>query len=273
MMKTIRNVLAVAFLTAPQIWAQSPQRRSTPAGEEELRSISRRGQLLAQYDRISWLATDALVATHPDSQRLGTYIPRRSGDDWVVVFGRLNAARDTLLIAYEARLTSGDSLFRVTKFTPAHGDTSYFLRAARALDVGQQAFGKLDRPYNTAVLPTDDQRWWVYMYPAQTRSDVWPLGGDERFLISADGKQLIERRQMHKTIIEYSAKSGVEAYTHTAVVDDVPEDTDVFTVLSRRPLAPEFVVTNEFVYRLGVEGGITFLGRREDILNNKARSP
>jgi hypothetical protein len=74
----------------------------------------------------------------------------------------------------------------------------------------------------------------VYILPAQTTADVYPLGGDTRYLLSADGSKIIETRQLHKTILEIknapSDTKKVAGY-HTHILTDIPEDTDVFHVL------------------------------------------
>jgi hypothetical protein len=69
---------------------------------------------------------------------------------------------------------------------------------------------------------------------------VYPYGGDVRYLISPDGSTLITKRQMHKSVLE-SIPADIPRSTtpaagyHSHVLSDVPEDTDVFLVLSRHP--------------------------------------
>ncbi|MCY7347483.1 MAG: hypothetical protein LH614_14865, partial [Pyrinomonadaceae bacterium] len=46
---------------------------------------------------------------------------------------------------------------------------------------------------------------------------------------------------------------------HTAILDDVPEDTDVFHVLAREPKIPELVVTSKYVYRVAEDGTTIYL--------------
>ena len=40
-------------------------------------------------------------------------------------------------------------------------------------------------------------------------------------------------------------------------MDDVPEDTDVFLVLSRKPLIDEFIVSEHFLYHVQTDGSIS----------------
>ena len=111
-----------------------------------------------------------------------------------------------------------------------------------------------------AVLPAPQDQLYVYVYPGQTKPRIYPLGGDVRYLISADGNKIIERRQLHKGIIEPPALDKgkkLAAGFHTHVLSDLPEDTDVFHVLTQDPRAPEMVGTAHFMYKVLTDGSIT----------------
>ena len=127
-----------------------------------------------------------------------------------------------------------------------------------ALDLALNNFPHEDRPYNTAILPAPGGDLYVYIYPAQTKNNIWPLGGDVRFTISADGKQIIETRRMHKAILdmEFDPARNPVAGTHSHVLSDVPEDTDVFYVLNRRPLIPEYIVAGNHIFVVNTDGSI-----------------
>jgi hypothetical protein len=56
---------------------------------------------------------------------------------------------------------------------------------------------------------------------------------------------------------------------HTHVLDDTPEDTDVFHVLTRKPAVPEMVITKQFVFQVDPDGGIKYVGKSEDVLKKK----
>jgi hypothetical protein len=104
----------------------------------------------------------------------------------------------------------------------------------------------------------------VYFYPAQVQEGVYPLGADVRYRVSPDGIKIMEKRQMHKTIIEsVSAKAGVTVASgyHTHVLSDLPEETDVLLVLTRQPRVPEIVVTRSYMYTIDVDGQITVADR------------
>ena len=130
------------------------------------------------------------------------------------------------------------------------------------------------RPYNVAILPAEKSQWWVYFVPAPTQEGIWPLGGDFRYLITPDGSRVVERRQLHKSIIENpppkpEGDNQLVAGMHSHVLDDIPEDTDVFHVLQRQPNVPELVVTKEFVFAIEADGSIKFAGTAKEFLEKK----
>ena len=49
---------------------------------------------------------------------------------------------------------------------------------------------------------------------------------------------------------------GGRAVRSGAVLDDVPEDTDIFYVLTRKPAMPEMVATEHFMYEIATDGSI-----------------
>jgi len=195
---------------------------------------------------------------------MGRYIARKTEAGWVVDFGRLNATRDKFLVAYEAVQTGSLTQFTVRSFDPVREDAGWNLAAAKAVEAATQDFGATARPYNIAVLPAKHKSLYVYLYPAQVKEGVYPLGADVRYRVSPDGTKIVEKRLMHKSIIE-SAPAGanlkvVSGY-HTHVLSDVPEDTDVLLVLTRRPRVPEIVIAGPYVYTIDVHGAITVADR------------
>jgi hypothetical protein len=223
--------------------------------------VTARGRALFEYDQAAWHATDAVQATHPPTQALGRYIARRSDIGWQVAFGHLNDTRDKFLVTYEA--TQGTTLqeFTVKKLDPPREDTSFYLAAAKAIDIALHDFQGQNRPYNVAVLPAPPNQLYVYVVPAQTEKGVYPLGGDARYLVSADGNAIVEKRQLHKSIIENRGDlpkgTTPAAGIHTHVLSDVPEDTDVFYVLTRQPSVPEYIGTmNKKLYVISADGTI-----------------
>jgi hypothetical protein len=265
----------LAILTALAFTALvNPPAQKEPPSKEELAAITERGRLLAGYDTAAWHATDAVQAKMPKEGSFVRYIARKTEKGWVVVFGRLDDRRDKFLIAYEASQGEDPKDFDVKAFDPPKEDTGFFRSAARAIDAALQDFTEHfegeQRPYNVAVLPAEKGQFWLYLVPAPTKPAVWPLGGDVRYLISADGTQVIAKRQLHRTVIEVERPKDETnkqvAGIHTHVLDVTPEDTDVFHVLVRRPSVPEMIVTEKFFFVVEADGAIKYLGRTEEVL-------
>lgn len=67
------------------------------------------------------------------------------------------------------------------------------------------------------------------------------------------------------TVVPAPIPTGIRVAStryHTAVLDDIPEDTDVFHVLTRRPSVPEYVMTDAFLYAISTKCDIRILDRR-----------
>lgn len=263
--------------TPDLIWpgAATPRPASTsPApfpADSVLAGISRRGRALAAYLDAVWRGADAVLALAPGAGAATTYIARPSDGGWTTVFGQLSANRDAFLVSYEARPRRGEAGYDAVRLSPARADTGYFLRAARAVATALADFGTADRPYNAFALPADGGRWWVYVVPAPTADGAWPLGGDSRYLVAADGRTIASRRRLHLSILAFGnehhpAYAKLEPQFQTSALDDVPEDTDVLHVLARTPAVPQYVITDAFCYRIETDGTVRLLGRREELL-------
>lgn len=235
---------------------------------DSLRAITERGRLLAQYDYVAWHGTDAVVPFVKDEQLVHGYVARQTPEGWVVSFGRLSAKSDTFYVTFDAhQVAARPDSFSVTVFALPRPDTGYLARADRAIELARADFGPVKRSYNLAALPTENGEWWVYAMPAQRYSNAWPLGGDARYRISRDGRTIVAKRRLHNAILEVqiprdtSGKKLVST-VHSAVLDTIPEDTDVFHVLSRGFHVPEMVVTDKYTYRIETDGSIRLLASK-----------
>ncbi len=255
-MRTFLKLLIALVLYAPAVLGQ----KSTPLSDSELAAITVRGRLLAEYDIASWHATDAVTALKPAQGAVGRYIARKTDAGWFVVFGRFNETKDAFLVVYEVTQGSDSRHLKVKTYDPPQKDTGFFYVAAKAIEVALQNTHLEKRPYNTYVLPLDSGQMYVYILPAQTVADVYPLGGDTRYLVSADSTNIIETRQLHKSIMEvkHSAPPGSKPAggVHSHVLTDAPEDTDVFHVLRQKQPLPEAVGTKSGIYMVQIDGTI-----------------
>ena len=261
MKEAIGVALLVAMLMAPVAkgrQAGAGTQDSVVPTQEGLAAITERGRMLYEYDQAAWHATDAVQMANPKIVEGQRYIAKKENGKWRVVFGKLNEDHSRFGIAYEADEQATLREFAVPKEPEEREDEGFFLYAARAIEVVMRDFAGASRPYNVAVLPAPSEQMFVYLYPAQTKARVYPVGGDVRYVVSADGMKILEKRQMHKTILETAPAPGkkVAAGYHSHVLSDVPEDTDVFHVLTQDPPVPEFVATAHFRYQVKTDGTI-----------------
>jgi hypothetical protein len=257
--KTYLVILTIGALTAVSAVGTRGQKVTLPAAQE-LMAITERGIALNEYDQAAWHATDAVQTANPKTVEGQRYIAKKENGRWTVVFGKLSADKSLFQIYYEVAQQIKPQEFKVKEETPERADNGFYLVAARAIEVALGDFRGEKRPYNEAVLPAPKDQLFVYVYPAQTKARVYPLGGDVRYLISSDGTKILEKRQMHKTILETPPPDKgkkLAAGFHSHVLSDLPEDTDVFHVLTQDPRMPEIVGTAHFTYRVRTDGAIT----------------
>ena len=246
------------LMAAPQARAQT----GDAIMDTVLAGITARGRELAAYDVAAWHATDAVQALPGERLPVNAFVARQdSSGRWVVSFGRLAEARDTFYRAYEAVQGDTPEQFNVKVHSPPEAMTGHERAAAAALRLGISAFGPVQRPYNGYVFPAPGGDWWVYLLPAQTEWGVFPHGSDVRYRVSADGASILETRPMHRTLMNRQLPDSATLGMHTAVVDTLPEDSDVFLVLSRVPHKPEYVVSDCCIYAVQLDGRIVMMKR------------
>lgn len=242
---------------------------NVPPSEKELAEITQRGRMLAAYDAASWQATDAVLLLKPAVESGQRYLAKKTDVGWEVVFGRLNESKDHFSVAYQAEQNSSLAEFTAKRCDPPIQDAGFYFFAASAIDTALTDFNGKQPPYNVAVLSAQSDQLYVYVYPASTSRDVFRMGGDARYLISSDGKTIVEKRQLHRTVIENKVsteKVTLQSGYHTHVLSDVPEDTDVFYVLSRKPSIKEYVASAKFFYQIDPDGTIHYLGETSKVL-------
>jgi hypothetical protein len=227
---------------------KKPDKGNLPSAAE-LAAITARGRMLEEYDVAAWHATDVVQDLKPEKGSTRYYIARKVDRGWVVVFGRLNEAHDKFLTVYQATQGTQPEYFTVKEYDPPQESADFFFFAARAFEAALKDLGTVNRPYNAYAIPSEAGQLYVYLLPAQTQDTIYPLGGDVRYTFTADGGTLVEKHPMHKTILDIdygpSTDKGKQTVSgiHTHVLSNLPEDSDVFHVLTRRPSIPEYIGT------------------------------
>ncbi len=261
-----KMIWIVIILSLP---ALSFSKRSKPPSKKELLQISKRGVFLAEYDQATHFATNTLLKARPDKSKIQQYVAQGTKKGWIVAFGQLSKDRKQFMIYYLAVQKGKADQFKILKFKSPKRDKGYNLRAARALKLCHKDFMKrnrITRPYNNLVIPAANGKLWVYLVPAPMKRGIQPLGGDTRYLVSRNGLKILKRRRLHRGIIEID-HSKKEVGFHVVILDDLPEDTDVFYVVTREPRIPEIVLAmrKDWVYQINTNGTIKYLGTKDKV--------
>jgi hypothetical protein len=263
-------LLASALLMTSSARGQQP----TPPADAVLAAITARGRLLDAYDIAAWHGGDAADALHPGPGTVNASIAERKADGkWAVLYGKLDAARDTFWLSYRADQIDADSGYHATALPQPIPLVGIERAMAAALLTAVRAFGAQHRPYNfyvfavtpggkavaaTAGDPPDLRHgYWVYFLPAQTNPRVFPSGGDVRFRIT-DDTVIAEETRLHRGILDRPTPPRDAVVMAQTSFDTLPKETDVFTVLRRFPKIEEIVVTRRFFFEIHLDGTITW---------------
>jgi len=252
------------LLTTTSVSAIGQAIGQTASQKATLAAITARGRALYAYDQAAWKGTDAVFSLKPKPSTEGMthYVCIKTPKGWRVIFPKWNDAHDKFVIAYEA-VEKSDGTYAARALKPPIAADKAVQTEGLALELAVRDFQKPQRPYNTAILPAPGGNFYVYLYPGQIKANAWPIGGDTRYTISADGQRILEKRQLHKAILDAEPKAGsneVAGY-HFHILSDVPEDTDVLYVLNRKPSMPEYIVAgqdkNKLTYLVNIDGSIS----------------
>jgi len=241
----------------------APAGTTKPPSATELNKITERGKDLYEYDKACSQATDALLAAVKNSAGFKLFVAFPEHDIWHVAFGTMSDDGESFLIAYEVTLkpkTPAD----VKSYDIFKLDKSEFYRRGKALNACRAKMKSTGPLMNYAAIPSDASKtiYWVYQFPGTTEPGVYLLGGDVRYLVSISDNKILETRQMHRSVLPWPKRADIPTGTaitdgcHSAILEDEPEDTDVFHVLLRKPQVPEYIATANWIFRVDVDGSI-----------------
>ena len=270
-----RRIGTFATLGLLVVGARTSEAQSGPS-QQVLDSVTSRGRALAGYQRAAWTASTQLLATNPDPWKVQRYVAYHADSGWVVAFGRMNAQRDTFYVSHIGipAAVNGqrvDSLFEFETFTQPGPDTDFLVRAARAMDLAVLTHGPASRPYSAAAIPNDGGDWLVYLTPSADAANVWPLGDDIRYRVSADGTRILETHRMHAGMVDTENGASTTQLTTRRTgrpLHDLPEDSDVFHVLISRQQRPASVATRHFNYMIDTDGTIKLLQGKTTVVGS-----
>lgn len=179
----------------------APGTAPTPAQIDQRRAQSSSlGRMLYEYDRAAWLSSDALTANVPREKltAAGGYIVEQADNQSLrVTYYRGGAADAQAFFVADVR---GGKVVRHEVLAQPIGLTREQAVLARAREVAavtaqERSYRPCNsRPFNTVVLPSrNGGPTAVYLLSAQQDAETYPLGGNYRVVVGADGKVLSYR--------------------------------------------------------------------------------
>lgn len=263
--------IAMAGATALLIFnvGRCPAAPTPTAERARLDEITSRGLMLVTYDRAAEAGNKAVAGIRPDPRRFEYFLANpdsattSGAAGWTVLFASLHDNGDRLEAAYSAQGDPATGDFAATAYPSPVVVTGRPVAAFRALAHVRQQFGETaSRPTNYFVLDEPGTgNLLVYAIPAQTSKVASLLGPDARFTFLADGRTLLDRRNMHDVETIVVVPADAEFTSHTTTLAGGPEDTDVFHVMTRPGKKTPDVVTGPegLAYTIAVDGTISTL--------------
>ncbi|MFA7337669.1 MAG: hypothetical protein WC028_12850 [Candidatus Obscuribacterales bacterium] len=256
-------------LSAPQASAQSqlelPVASVTvkPPSAIELSQITKRGKDLYEYDKACSQATDALLAQVKNAANFKLFVAFPEHDLWHVAFGTMSDDGESFLIAYEVTLRPNKPA-EIKPYDIFKLDRGEFFKRAQALTACKAKMKSTGPQMNYAAIPNESDKniYWVYQFPGTPEPGVYLLGGDVRYLVSTSDHKILETRQMHRSVLPWPKRGDLpndahlQGGCHSAIIEDEPEDTDVFHVLLRQPQLPEYIATANWIFCVETDGSI-----------------
>ena len=263
------SVTPAGALEQPEVPAASGTVK--PPSTLVLSQITKRGKDLYEYDKACSQATDALLAQVKSAASFKLFVAYPEHDLWHVAFGSMSDDGESFLVAYEATLKPNKPV-EIKSYDIFKLDKGEFLKRAQALTACQAKMKSTGPLMNYAAIPneSDKKSYWVYQFPGTTEPGVYLLGGDVRYLVSNSDHKILETRQMHHSVIPWPKRGDLpndahlQGGCHSAIVADVPEDTDVFHVLLRKPQLPEYIATANWIFCVEVDGSIRLVSTTKD---------
>jgi hypothetical protein len=240
-------VIAVALSVGCQPSSQgktaSDDAKPLPIPSALLPGVSRAqrlGQALFEHDSVGARATDAVYRkVHTLDPRVHGWLTLKSGDSWVVPF--LSSEGGATSALYRVKFDSfSDAAPKVEVLdAPAPVDeTTARMFTARETAM-RQDFQRCSKNYNTVVVPAAElgkDGWVVYLLAATTETGVIVSGGHHRFVVSADGRSVVDRFQFTNACLtipspKLAEGERVAGSMVTHLTSEAPTEVHVFLSL------------------------------------------
>lgn len=243
-MRILTSLVIGCLLTAPG--PAIAQEAATPTRIESWpqAKVIAMGREIYRQDRAAWLATDALLAAHSQTEladvRGWIVVPTPTGD-----LVRFVSADDTGVHArWDIPVGTDGAEPVVAAPSPDLTPDEIARWTARQTAIANMSPLQCGPSMNSVVArDPDSDAWMVWLLTATTESGVIPIGGHQRFRISADGRTVLSHENLSVGCMNMQPpreadQGDVAMVLVTHLVSDGPVETHVFlSILNQTPIA------------------------------------
>lgn len=200
------------------------------------------GREIFRQDRAAWLATDALLAARQQSElselRGWIVVPETDRDRVVFVAADDQGAR-ALWQVYVGPSGAGEIQDAASPELSEQDQTRWRARQTAIANVDPARCGPNMNP--VVVRDPDSEGWLVWLLNSTTDAAAVPIGGHQRFRVSADGSTVVSRERLSTSCLtlrmQNDANGRPAALVANHIVSDGPVETHVFlSLLKRTPI-------------------------------------
>lgn len=228
----------------------------TPEQQMQVDQAAKLGRLLFEHDAAAAQAS-AFLREQPIAAEMRSegWITVRNGEDWLVPF--LFTSDDEQTTLHTVRITSSGAptLDDVIDVQQADVPQQQMFTALQTVKARMPPLPKCTKDVNHVVLPAEEagkSGWLVYLLAATREPGVVVAGGHHRFLISSDGKEVLEHFEFARpcATIPVGPEFAAPILSHATS----PTPTEVHVFLSYAHRSPVLVTVNQPHAVWGVSG-------------------
>lgn len=228
----------------------------TSEQQMQVAQAAKLGRLLFEHDTAAAQASAFLRAQPLSSERRSEgWITVRNGEHWEVPFLFTSDDEQTTLHTVRIPASGAPTLDDAIGVEQADVRQRQMFSALQVVKARLPTLPKCTSDVNHVVLPADEvgkSGWLVYLLAATPDPSVVVTGGHHRFLVSPDGKQILEHFEFARPCSTISVGAEMAAPMLSHETSATPTEVHVFLSYVQR--APVLVTVNQPRAVWGVSG-------------------
>jgi hypothetical protein len=204
----------------------------TPEQRQEVDQAAKLGRLLFEHDTAAAQASAFLRAQPlPEQRRSEGWVTVRNGSDWEVPFLFTSDDEPTTLQTVRIPAAGAPALDDAIDVEQADERHRHMFTALQTVRARFPTLPKCTNDVNHVVLPAEEvgkSGWLVYLLAAPPEPGVVVTGGHHRFLVSSDGKEILEHFEFARPCKEIPVGADLAAPILSHATSPTPTEVHVF---------------------------------------------